>query len=100
MGQGSTSEQGSEGSKAVWRQDSPGRIKRETGPVTSTGSDVSPKMSAKTVYHLVGHSQDLGVASRCREEPLQDLEQGSGMISVLEVPFFKNFALTHVISRT
>lgn len=57
-------------------------------------------MSAKTAYHLVGYSQDLGVGSHCREGPLEDLEQGNGMMYVLEGSFLKNFSLTHVISKT
>lgn len=56
--------------------------------MTRAWGDTSPKMSARTVYHLVGHCQDLGIGSQCREEPLEGLEQGSGRIHVLEGSFF------------
>lgn len=52
--------------------------------MTRAWGDVSPKMSAGTVYHLVGHCQDLGIGSQYHEEALEGFEQGSGRIHVLE----------------
>lgn len=82
-----TFEQESEGSEAIRGKDVPGRIEKDGQCNQGTVRPESGEVSKGKVPSYWLQSGRLGFCSRCSEEPLEDLDQGSGVVHVFNGSF-------------